>query len=329
MHESDAIRVAVGVVMNDSRQILISRRPADRDHGGCWEFPGGKIKPGETAEHALLRELQEELNLTPLETRPLIRINHCYTDYSVILEVFLVRSWKGEATGLEGQSFKWVAQNRLSEFDFPAANGPILKALELPEIYFITPEQEILRKGFLDRCEKILAAGCRMVQFRSKQSAFSRTRTVFDELLIMCRAHDSSLLLNGTVPEAVDAGADGCHLSSNNLRKYSGSIRPDEFLIAASCHDGEELELASSLQLDFAVLGPVRKTGSHPVKKCLGWPGFCELSARAGLPVYAIGGMQLSDLETAWLNGGHGLACISAIWQLSDNDHPRLPRTII
>jgi 8-oxo-dGTP diphosphatase len=90
--------------------------------------------------------------------------------------------------------------------------------------------------------------------------------------------------------------------------------RPRGILGAASCHDAAELERAMALELDFAVLGPVRPTASHPSARVLGWDGFARLARGASIPVYAIGGVQRADLETAWRAGAHGLAMISGAW---------------
>jgi len=324
MDGSDSIKVAVGVVKNNRRQILISQRPADKSHGGFWEFPGGKIKPGETAEQALRRELQEELNLTPERFRHLITVQHDYRNYSVSLYVYLVYTWHGDIHGREGQALEWVDLTSLSEYTYPAANNYIISALKLPEFYFITPETEILRKDFLYKCEKILAAGCRMIQFRCKTTPLTETRTVFSDLLQLCNKYSCNLLLNSTVDEAIKAGASGCHLSSLNLEKYKPVSLPEGFLAGASCHNLEELKLAESMHLDFAVLGPVRPTPSHPGSGCLGWEGFADLSARTNLPVYAIGGMKLSDIESAWQNGAQGLASITGIWESIRNKKLKL-----
>jgi 8-oxo-dGTP diphosphatase len=104
-------------------------------------------------------------------------------------------------------------------------------------------------------------------------------------------------------------GADGIHFSAAQLSELRN--KPEGVLLAASCHSREELERAMELELDFAVLGPVKeKAGLAP----LGWSGFGEIVRAASIPVYAIGGLTRADLEQAWRAGAHGLAMIRGAW---------------
>lgn len=123
------VHVAVGVILDASQNILLTRRPADVHQGGLWEFPGGKFEPGESLELALARELREELDVEPLRTSPLIEIRHDYGDKSVLLDVHLVWEFSGEPRGLEGQPMVWVPAGELGDYDFPEANKPIIPAL--------------------------------------------------------------------------------------------------------------------------------------------------------------------------------------------------------
>ncbi len=322
MIASDPVRVAVGVIRNDHGQVLISERPAEKPHGGCWEFPGGKFKAGETIEQALRRELLEELNLTLDASRPLINIHHDYGGYPVLLDVHLVYAWHGEIHGREGQACRWVDQDKLGAYRFPAANVHILKALSLPEFYCITPEAEIFALGFLEHCESILDSGCRLMQFRCRNRSGVRVDAVFAELLKLCHSYDCRLLINDSLEHALALGADGCHLNSARLQVCHEAPRPADFTVAASCHNAQDLTQAQKLGLDFAVLGPVQKTASHPDTAGIGWVSFAALVAGVSLPVYAIGGMRIRDLDRAWTYGAHGLASISAIW--NDRGRTRL-----
>jgi 8-oxo-dGTP diphosphatase len=100
-----------------------------------WEFPGGKIEAGETGEQALIRELQEEVNVTPTSFEHFIDIDHNYGDRHVFVAVYLVHSFSGEAKGLEKQAIKWVSYAQLSDYQFPAANQKILTALAVQKIF--------------------------------------------------------------------------------------------------------------------------------------------------------------------------------------------------
>ena len=122
------LHVAVGVICNPQGQILISLRHPDSHQGGLWEFPGGKLEPGESVSQALARELLEELGIAVGETRPLLEVVHDYGDKSVLLDVWVVENFSGEPRGREGQSVRWVKPAELGSYAFPAANSPIVQA---------------------------------------------------------------------------------------------------------------------------------------------------------------------------------------------------------
>lgn len=123
------LHVAVGVILDAQNRILLTRRAPDSHQGGLWEFPGGKVESGESLEVALARELHEELGIGITDTAPLLQISHDYPDKAVLLDVHLVRGFTGQPAGLENQPMAWVALEELSEFEFPAANQPIIDAL--------------------------------------------------------------------------------------------------------------------------------------------------------------------------------------------------------
>lgn len=124
------VHVAVGVVLDAQQRILLTKRAADAHQGGLWEFPGGKVEDGETLAEALRRELREELGITIGAPEPLLEVRHDYGDKQVFLDVHVVRSFEGEAAGLEGQPLRWVPASELSNYEFPAANVPIVEAVE-------------------------------------------------------------------------------------------------------------------------------------------------------------------------------------------------------
>ena len=121
--------VAVGVIVDDVGKVLIAKRADGLHQGGLWEFPGGKVERGETIKAALTRELFEELGIQLTVASPLVRVEHDYGDKQVVLDVWKVSAFVGEAKGVEGQPIRWVAIDDLSQFEFPAANQPILAEL--------------------------------------------------------------------------------------------------------------------------------------------------------------------------------------------------------
>ncbi len=121
--------VAVGVLINNDNQVLIAKRPVDKHMGDKWEFPGGKVEDGETSQEALRREMQEELGIEIQSAEFLVDIIHEYEDKKVILDVYEVKQWLGEAQGMEDQPLLWVEKNALENYEFPTANTEILAEL--------------------------------------------------------------------------------------------------------------------------------------------------------------------------------------------------------
>lgn len=124
------VHVAVGVILDSRRNILLTRRAEDSHQGGLWEFPGGKLEAGESLHEALARELLEELDIRIGRTEPLLEVRHDYGDKSVFLDVHVVWEFKGEARGMEQQPLAWIPVAEIRDYSFPAANQPIVEAVE-------------------------------------------------------------------------------------------------------------------------------------------------------------------------------------------------------
>ncbi len=118
--------VAVGILINKEKQVLISQRPAHKHMGNKWEFPGGKVEDGENSQEALCREMREELGIIVEATELLTDVIYDYGSKKVILDVYNILKWSGEAQGMENQAIRWVEKNRLAEYDFPEANEEII-----------------------------------------------------------------------------------------------------------------------------------------------------------------------------------------------------------
>ncbi|MGB3241116.1 MAG: A/G-specific adenine glycosylase [Geitlerinemataceae cyanobacterium] len=122
-------QIGVAVIWNDRKQILIDRRLESGLLGGLWEFPGGKIEPGETIEACIVREIQEELGIEIEVGEHLMTIDHAYTHFRVTLNVYHCRYVSGEPRAIECQEVRWVKLDELDEFPFPKANTRIIEAL--------------------------------------------------------------------------------------------------------------------------------------------------------------------------------------------------------
>jgi mutator protein MutT len=128
------IHVVAGVLIDSQERVLIAQRPAGKHLAGGWEFPGGKLKPGEERVAGLARELLEEIGITIARPRPLMRIRHSYSYGDVLLDIWVVRSYSGQPQGLDEQALRWCAQEELATADLLPADRPIVAALRLPEI---------------------------------------------------------------------------------------------------------------------------------------------------------------------------------------------------
>jgi len=128
-----ATHVVAAAVTQASGRVLIAQRPPGRHLAGGWEFPGGKLDPGEDRRAGLARELREELGITISTPRPLIRVRHTYDYGGVLIDMWVVRHYSGEPSGLDGQALRWVSQEELEAVELLPADGPIVAALRLPE----------------------------------------------------------------------------------------------------------------------------------------------------------------------------------------------------
>lgn len=129
------LKVAVAIITDEEQRVLIAQRPLHVPQGGLWEFPGGKLEPNETAEHALIREIREEIGLEVKKCHLLGEIEHQYPDKLVQLMVFHVTEYSGEAACLEGQlDIKWMDKELLNANQFPEANCAIFELISLLEV---------------------------------------------------------------------------------------------------------------------------------------------------------------------------------------------------
>jgi 8-oxo-dGTP diphosphatase len=283
------VHVAVAVIERMNGDICIAKRADHQHQGGLWEFPGGKVESDESVSQALAREILEELGIQVLEHEPLIAIRFRYPDKHVLLDVHKVTKFKGEPVGKEGQPVVWCPRLQLKNYEFPQANKGILSALLLPHY----------------------AAVVNGVSPQS--SSYLQTNWMPSELLIYQRSsrseHGDQLREAGYL--VMEKGHKAFrHLSSLDLME--ATERPDCQWLSASCHNEEEVEKANALGVDFIYISPLCPTPSHPEVDGIGWDCFQSLTELAHMPVYALGGVSISDLDRAKSYGAHGVAGIRA-----------------
>jgi 8-oxo-dGTP diphosphatase len=311
------IRVAAAAIFDSEARVLVSKRAEHMHQGGLWEFPGGKCEAGESIQQALHRELKEELGIVALTFEPLIRIRHDYGDRDLLLEFFRVDRFQGEPKGLEGQPLKWLFPSEMEAHRFPAADRPVITALQLPSRYLITGEDANQADVFLGRLENALDEGVGIVQLRAHGLSDMDYQRLLCACLVRCHARGVKLIINRPA-RVMDwwQQADGVHLTARQLMLLKQ--RPSGVgLLGASCHHPKELARVVELQLDYALLSPVESTASHPQTPTLGWAQFTEWVDQVNVPVYALGGMQAASLKQAKLAGAQGIAGISTFWQFN------------
>lgn len=307
------VEVVAGILRDARGRILLARRTQGRDLAGLWEFPGGKHEPEETPAIALARELREELGVTVEVGAPLICVPQAYPHKRLRLDVYEIRHWKGPVRGLEGQALAWVPPRKLAEYPMPPADVPVVAAITQPDRYLVTPEPGDDDAAWLAALERALAAGIHRVQLRAPQCEPARWRALATQAVARVRAAGAQALVNGDVELARELDV-GVHLRAWQLMACVERPLATDRLVAASCHDARELAAAQALGCDFAVLGSVLATPSHPGGTVLGWEGFAALREGASLPLYAIGGLGPDDLAQSRRHGAQGIAAIRGLW---------------
>lgn len=320
------VHVAVGVIFDSQKNILIAKRSDDQHQGGLWEFPGGKVETGETVQQALVRELNEEVGIqcSPDLMTPLIQIPFHYPDKSVYLDVWSVfESNTGDfkkAHGKEGQPIVWASLDELAGYEFPAANKAILNALILPELVAITPDANAVEiQSFVTGCLKLgIESRPGIIHLRApllKQDEFIELAKA---LYPKCLQAGVKLIWNCPLEwfeAAVSDYADGLHLSVKNLEAFSDiKERPvaDHVWLSASVHNQTELEQAQQLGVDYVLVSPVKQTSSHPKAKPLSGIELKAILDQSRVPAYGLGGLNINNVSEVKELGMQGIAGITA-----------------
>ena len=306
------VRVAAAVILRADGRVLLAQRPAGKAYAGYWEFPGGKLEPGETPRGALDRELHEELGLQVRRASPWLVQRFVYPHVHVELHFFRVLAWDGEPVGHDGQAFSWQLPGRFDVAPLLPANTTVLRSLLLPPVYGITMAADLGEAAFLARARGALDRGLQLIQLREKDWPPARQHALADALLALAVRTGAGVLLNGDAEHARAWGCAGVHWTAAALA--AASARPSGMLCAASCHTSGEIAKGAALGIDFAVLGPVLPTPTHAGAPALGWDGFARCVATTAIPVYALGGLARNDLDTAIMHGAHGVALRRGAW---------------
>lgn len=304
--------VSAAVIEQADGRYMLGQRAEATFYPGYWEFPGGKVEAGETPRQAIIRELHEELGIFVRRADPWLRRTHAYEHAHVNLHFFRVREWSGELINHVHAALAWQYPGEQRVAPMLPANGPVLAALALPPLYAITHAAEIGVAAQLVALRRALDHGLRLVQLREPALPAAERRSFYRTAIAICHEVGAQVLINSDVTLAIELGADGVHLSSAALRALSS--RPAVYLLAGSCHTSDDLEHATHLGCDFAVLGPVCATLTRTGAAPFGWDGFAARVAVPPLPTFALGGVAATDLDRARLAGAHGVAGIRGFW---------------
>ncbi|MCG8392685.1 MAG: Nudix family hydrolase [Pseudomonadales bacterium] len=305
-----AITVVAAIIRGEDGRICLSKRPDHKHQGGRWEFPGGKVEPGEPLADALARELHEELAMEEALSSPFMTIAHQYEDIHVTLHFRDVTAWRGVPEGQEGQQVAWFAPGELAELNFPAANRPVVTAISLPPCLAIAPEAQD-PETLMARIQGLDAARTGLY-LRNWSQHPER-----DRILEVCARHDIRVWLRADSPAGLVGGLPdgvfGLHLPASVLADCEG--RPAfAGVVSAACHDQQALEKAVRLGLDSALISPVNPTTTHPDQPALGWETAGQWATGLPLACYMLGGVGPGDLTKARQHGAVGVAGIRAFW---------------
>lgn len=304
--------VAVAVLQREDGRVLLAQRPAGKPWEGYWEFPGGKVEPGEAVAQALVRELHEELGVDPDRVYPWVTQEYEYPEKRVRLHFYRVLAWHGQPHGREGQSMSWENPSAVNIGPLLPANDKVLRALSLPSFYAITNAKKYGATEFMQRLKAALEKGVRLVQVREHDMPAEQLESFARRVVELAHDHDARVLINSDEALARRCGADGVHLPGEQLMRLKQ--RPGTQVWAASCHDAAELAQAARFSADFVVLSPVLPTPTHPEAAGMGWEKFAALVKNYPLPVYALGGMKPELLDSAMQHGAHGVSLLSGVW---------------
>ncbi len=321
------IDVVVGIVPNQEGQFLVTQRAQGVHLGGLWEFPGGKVEPGERRYEALKRELFEEVGIDVSYASPFMQLTFDYAEKRaekrVRLNIFYVSGWSGEAYGKECQPLAWCSLEQLLQRPFPAANSDIIRRLALSRTLAITPPS--FTPSALIDCtsgvpdllrwfEHNLQRGVSLFQLRLPRCSQQMWRIVARDVSSLMAEHQGTVLVNGSDFESCPEWAGGLHMTSRQLLAHEGESAPNIVQegqwLGASCHTLEELQVAERVGVDYVTLSPVLATASHPDQAPLGWASFARLSEQVWLPCFALGGVSQADMQQATGYGAYGVAGI-------------------
>jgi 8-oxo-dGTP diphosphatase len=310
------MHVMAGLMVDTAGRVLLAERPAGKHLAGYWEFPGGKVEPGEAPLAALARELHEELGIELESAEPLIRVPWQYDDRQLLLDAWRVDQWKGTPQSMEGQALQWWEPAEIDPQGMTPADRPILHSLRLPNSYWMTPADVPFdhRDNCLQWMGDAIQDGVQLLQLNLPLWPVDSVRELAAALLTGARKQGVKILLHGDIEGAVALGV-GVHLNQAQSKSISGRPLPWQQLVVVSCADSSQLNRATEIRADFATLSP-RGAADHSEPSFDDWANFQAVIEKASLPVYATGIISPQHLAQARQSGAQGVAGTLPLWPI-------------
>jgi 8-oxo-dGTP diphosphatase len=293
MQERPEVHVTAGVIADGEGRVLVAQRPVGKHLAGRWEFPGGKLHPGEAPVEGLKRELTEELGITLEAAEPLVRLRHDYHDRRVLLDVWRVTRYSGTPAPLDNQALDWVLPDRLPSIDLLEADRPIITALRLPTRARCVRSLEDLAEAVRRKQPEALFWRPEGIDPRAPetQAAVRAARRAGHRVLVTGDGVEAAMTAAATAADGMLLEPTGARLSFDP----GGS-----FLCGAICATPAATEAAVRSGAHFLVLAP--GVGQADERK------FAPLFRHLGVPAYLGWYGDHRSLERVRATGAHGCA---------------------
>jgi len=303
------IKAVVGVLRNESGQLLIAKRQDYQFMAGFWELPGGKIEGNETTEKTIIRELNEELGIEVDALSLHQTMQHTYTDKVVELCIYNIDQYRNIPTGIEGQQIAWASVQDLYNYQLLPTMKAFIDSITLPNKYWITPSSDHQSDVWMKKFNEKIMQDISLIQLRSKNTLDNQ---FIEELHNKCKKYNVKLLINTINKSFNESYCDGWHITTSEMLGLKSRPCTDDKLLGASTHNLSEALRAQAIGADFVVISPVQATQTHPDTVPLGWDAAQEVVNKLNIPVYFLGGMGSKDLDRTLKNGAQGIAGVSA-----------------
>lgn len=272
------------------------------------------METNESPSEALKREIFEELGVVIKKYKQWTTRRVVEKNKTTILYFFLITSWTGMVEGREGQELQWINLKKYNATKVLPPNQVIHHALknDLPDIYAITNLQEISSDKFFQALIRKVNDGLGLIQIREKNLIKTELEALIVRIKKILQNTNVRIVINSSIDLAYEYELDGVHLNSKQLHELK--YFPKDLLVGASCHSENDLMVAEKKNADFAVLGSVKETLTHPDLEPIGWAKFNKLVTNSNIPIYSIGGMTKNDILSSFDCGAIGIASQRAIW---------------